>query len=428
MINIEAEQSVIGSILLEGSLFRNLRIQSKHFGDLKHRQIFKAMEEVANKDQSIDVVTVVTQLGDLVNRVGGVSYITDLAGSVPSTANVKFYESAVFESYRNRKTKEIALKYAENPDDESLHDLIYQLSKVSEIGVPREEKTTHDYLIEIAEDMSKSPEESKVGFQTNFTDFDEMTGGLQPGDLIIIAARPSVGKTAFALNVASSHCENGGTSHFFSLEMGTKSLLQRMISSLGSIDGQKWRSMAFNNDDYSNAMSAIGFISNWNLNIHDQTRTINDIRLIIRQAVHDNPDENHLVVIDYLQLLAPTGRYERRDLEVGAMTRDLKLLAKELNIPIVLLSQLSRGVEQRQDKRPMLSDLRESGNIEQDADVVGFLYRDDYYDNESEKQNIIEIIISKQRNGPTGTVELVFLKEYGKFLSLNYRYSSHSEA
>src|SRR5690625_731158 len=184
MINIEAEQSVIGSILLEGSLFRNLRIQSKHFGDLKHQQIFRAMEEVANKEKSIDIVTVVTQLGDRVNGVGGVSYITDLAGSVPTTANIEHYESAVFESYRNRKSREIALRYAEKPDNESLHDLIHQLSKVSEIGVLREEKTIHDYLVEIVDDMSRSPDESETGFKTNFTDFDEMTGGLQQGDLI----------------------------------------------------------------------------------------------------------------------------------------------------------------------------------------------------------------------------------------------------
>ncbi len=419
----QAEQSVIGSILLEGTLFGDLRVSSTHFEDRRHQQIFDAMVEVAKKDQSIDVVTVTAQLGDRIAGVGGVSYLSDLAGSVPTTANIKNYESLIFESYRKRKTKKMALEYAENPDDESLHALINQLGAISETGVQREEKSTDDYLIEIVDDMSSSPEKSVKGFKTGFTDFDSMTGGLQPEDLIIIAARPSVGKTAFALNIASGHCSNGGTSHVFSLEMGTKSLLQRMISSSGNIDGQKWRSMTFSNEDYSKAIKAIGLISNWNINIHDQKRSIHDIRAAVRQAVHRNPDEKHLVIIDYLQLLAPAGRHERRDLEVGAMTRDLKLLATELKIPIVLLSQLSRGVEQRQDKRPLQSDLRDSGNIEQDADVIGFLYRDDYYDKESQSQNIIEIILSKQRNGPTGTVELAFLKEYGKFVSLDYRYS-----
>lgn len=423
MINTQAEQSVIGAVLVDGSLFKDLRIQADHFAELKHQLIFKAMQTVDSNDQAIDVVTVVTELGDQIKNAGGVSYLTDLAGSIPSTASIKHYESAVFESYRSRKTKEISLRYAENPNDETLHELIKQLELVSGVGIRQEEKTTRDYLLEIAEDMSMSPEESKKGFKTSFTDFDEMTGGLQPGELIIVAARPSVGKTAFALNIASGHCNNGGTSHVFSLEMGTKSLLQRMISAEGKIDGQKWRSMAFSTQDYDQAMNAIGIISDWNLDIYDQSRTINDIRPIIRQAVHDNPEESHLVLIDYLQLLTSTGRYERRDLEVGAMTRELKLLAMELDIPIILLSQLSRGVEQRQDKRPMLSDLRESGNIEQDADVVGFLYRDDYYDKNSESQNTIEIIISKQRNGPTGTIELAFLKEYGRFVNLDFRYS-----
>jgi len=427
MINKAAEQSVIGAILLDGSLYKDLKLESKHFGDISHRKIYEAIERVSEKEQNIDIVTVTTELGDLVNSVGGVSYLTELAQSIPTTANLHFYESAVFEAYRQRKTREIALRYAENPNDEALHKLITDLETTKEIGVQTQEKSLKDHLADIVDDMYKDPEERKGGHRTGFTDLDRMTGGLQPGDLIIIAARPSVGKTAFALNIAAGHCSNAGSSHLFSLEMSTKSLLQRIISSKAKINGQKWRSMAFNHEDYNNAMTAIGIISEWDLNIYDQTRTINDIRPIIRKAVHDDPDGNHLIIIDYLQLLQTSGRYENRNLEVGAMTRELKLLAMELDVPIVLLSQLSRAVEQRQDKRPMLSDLRDSGNIEQDADVVGFLYRDDYYDAQSEQQNIIEIIISKQRNGPTGTVELAFMKEYGKFLNLDYRYSGSEQ-
>ncbi|GEN30263.1 replicative DNA helicase [Cerasibacillus quisquiliarum] len=423
MENREAEQSVIGSVLMEGELYKDLRLEHKHFGSIIHQKIYQAIERVADKEQSIDLVTVTTELADDINSVGGVSYLTNLATSIPTTANLRHYESAVFEAYRNRTARQIALQYAENPNDERLHELIAELETLKEVGVQAQEKTLVDHLSEIVDDMSASSDELNNGFKTGFTDFDNMTGGLQRGDLVIIAARPSVGKTAFSLNMGSGHCKNGGTTHIFSLEMLAKQLLQRMISSEGRINGQKWRSMAFSTDDYSKAMRAIGIISNWKLNIYDQTRTINDIRAIVRKAVNDAPDEKHLVIIDYLQLMQTTGRYENRNLEVGSMTRDLKLLAMELNIPIVVLSQLSRGVEQRQDKRPMLSDLRDSGNIEQDADVVGFLYRDDYYDKESEKQNIIEIILSKQRNGPTGTVELAFLKEYGAFLNLDYRYS-----
>jgi replicative DNA helicase len=426
--NQEAEQSVIGAILLEGSLFQTLTIESEHFYQASHKRIFEAMESVAKKNTEIDVVTIVTELGEEVSNVGGVMYLTQLAESIPTTANLKYYESAVYEAYRNRVTQKLALQYSENPTDEALYKLISDLEKVKDAGVEQKGKTISEVLLEIAEDMASPPEEAQRGFPTGYTDFDDMTGGTQPSDLIIIAARPSVGKTAFALNIGAGHCRNEGTTHIFSLEMGTKQLLQRLISSEGRINGQKWKSMNFSTDDYNRAMNAIGIISTWNLEIHEEARTINQIKASIRKSVQDAPEERHLVIIDYLQLITSTGRYERRDLEVGAMTRELKLLAKELDIPIILLSQLSRGVEQRQDKRPMMSDLRESGNIEQDADVVGFLYRDDYYDKQSEKQNIIEIILSKQRNGPTGTVELVFLKEFGVFVNMDHRYSNQEGA
>jgi replicative DNA helicase len=418
IFNQEAEQAVIGSVLLEGALLQTLTLEPNQFYSTQHKRIYEAMQKVSEKQMEINVVTVVTELDKDIDKVGGVSYLTNLASSVPSTEGLKHYESAVFEAYRNRETRKLAIQYSEDPSDESLHKFITQLEKVKDVGITSDEKTTNDILMEIAEDMSAPPEQSKRGFPTGYTDFDNMTGGAQPTDLIIIAARPSVGKTAFALNIGTGHCKNGGTTHIFSLEMGAKQLLQRIISSEANVDGQKWRSMKFSNDDYNNAINAIGLISQWNMQIHEQERSINQIKASIRKAVQNAPEEKHLVIIDYLQLITSSGPFERRDIEIGTMTRGLKLLAKELDIPIILLSQLSRGVESRQDKRPMQSDLRESGNIEQDADVVGFLYRDDYYNKESEKQNIIEIILSKQRNGPTGTVELAFLKEYGKFVNL----------
>jgi replicative DNA helicase len=422
--NIQAEQAVIGALLLEGSLFENTQLESEHFYDRNLKRIFQSISDVSKKEQAIDIVTVSTELGSELEAIGNVSFLTELAGSVATTENIRFYETSIFEAYRNRKTRSIALKYAENPNDQELSGLVKDLESLQELGIQQEEKTTYDYLAEIAEDMSKPPEDTKRGFPTGYTDFDRMTGGTQPGDLIIIAARPSVGKTAFALNISRGHCANGGSTTIFSLEMGVKQLLQRVISAEGHVDSQKWRSMEFATNDYDKAIAAIGNISTWDLDINEKAKTVNDMKANIRKKVHDQPDQKHLFIIDYLQLMSSTGRYERRDLEVGAMTRELKLLAKDLDVPIVLLSQLSRGVEQRQDKRPMMSDLRESGNIEQDADVVGFLYRDDYYDKESDKQNIIEIILSKQRNGPTGTVELAFLKEYGKFVSLDHRYSN----
>ncbi|MFD1066660.1 replicative DNA helicase [Oceanobacillus locisalsi] len=425
--NETAEQSVIGSLLIEGSLIGNLTIEPKHFYSAKHKRIYEAMQKVNEKGTEINVVTVVTELGDSVSEIGGVGYLTELAESIPSTAPIKNYESSIYADYRLRESQKLTSEYMKSPSEESLHKLMVDLDKVKNEGIQTDEKTVNDYLLEIAEELMYPDESQNKGFPTGYKDLDEMTGGTQLGDLIIIAARPSVGKTAFALNIGSGHCKNGGTTHLYSLEMGPDLLLKRMISSEGRVDIQKWKSLVFSDQDYSQGITAIGTIADWKLNVYQQTNTINQIKTSIRKAVQDNPDEKHLVIIDYLQLIASSGRHERRDLEVGAMTRDLKLLAQELNIPIILLSQLSRGVEQRQDKRPMMSDLRESGNIEQDADLIGFLYRDDYYDRDSEKQNIIEIIISKQRQGPTGTVELAFLKEYGEFVSLarNYEEVAH---
>ncbi|RDW16715.1 DnaB helicase C-terminal domain-containing protein [Oceanobacillus chungangensis] len=253
------------------------------------------------------------------------------------------------------------------------------------------------------------------GCITSYEELDNMTGGLQRGDLLVVAARPSVGKTAFALNLAAGHCKQGGSAQVFSLEMGTKQLLQRMLSAEGAINCRKWRTTAFTEEDYQRAVRAIGVISNWNLDVYDKKRTILEIRAAIRKRIHDAPDGNHLVIIDYLQLITPAKQRDRRDLEVGEITRELKMLAIELNIPILLISQLSRNVESRQNKRPLMSNLHESGNIEQDADVIFFLHRADYYENNPKQKNRMEVIISKHRNGLTGTVQLVFEKEYGWF-------------
>ena len=302
------------------------------------------------------------------------------------------------------------MTYIENPSTDALLGLKQQLHLMDQ-DTEAEEQTVKEQLSEIAMEMTSAP--AQTGFSTGFEDYDKMTGGAQRGDLIIVAARPSMGKTAFALNIAMNHCKNGGAVDLFSLEMGSKQLLQRMISSEARIDGQKWRSMCFSADDYKRSFHVIGEIAEWNLSIHEREQSIQDITSKIRSSVAKDPDHEHLVIIDYLQLMTVKGRYERRDLEVGAITRELKLLARELNIPIILLSQLSRSVEQRQDKRPMMSDLRESGNIEQDADVISFLYRDDYYTQEG--SDVVEVILRKQRNGPVGTVMLGFWKEYGRF-------------
>lgn len=421
----EAEQAYIGSLLFEGSLIQNARLEPEQLYGAQHQRIYQAIKQVEQQGVFIDLQSVTTELvrmGEL-DQVGGVGYLADLAGAIPTTSNFAHHESLIFEAYRARESRTLSLAYAEDPTDENLIKLTKHLEDLQTVGIQHRELSTYEHLMEISEEINNPPKSGATGYLCGYADLDRMTGGWQPGDLIIVAARPSVGKTAFALNVCDGHCDKGGTSHIFSLEMGTKQLLKRMISTAGNVDGQKWRSMAFSDDDYSRISKAVGLLSSWNLEIYENKNTLNEIKAEIRRAVQEAPHEHHMVMIDYLQLIVSTGKHERRDLEVGAMTRELKLLAKELNVPIVLLSQLSRGVEQRQDKRPMMSDLRESGNIEQDADVIGFLYRDDYYDKNSEKQNIIEIILAKQRNGPVGTVELAFMKEYGKFVNLDNRYS-----
>jgi len=340
-----------------------------------------------------------------------------MAESIASTASLKLHERLIFDAYRNRMAKENALTFAANPSDEGLDELIANLQAYRELGAVKQEKTTDDYLLEITEEMC-FPSTEQAGLSTSLRDFDDMTGGLQRGELIIVAARPSVGKTAFALNLAMGHESNTGSALFFSLEMGTKQLLQRMISSVGRINSQKWRNMTFSEEDYQQAIQAVGVISDWEMMIYDQLRTVNEIRSAIRKKIREYPDEKHVAIIDYLQLMTPAGKHDRRDLEIGEITRELKLMAVELNIPIVLLSQLSRGVESRPDKRPLMSDLRDLGNIEQDADVISFLYRKDYYMKDTEQQHRMEITLSKQRNGPTGTVVVAFDKEYGRVLDL----------
>ncbi|KHE72640.1 replicative DNA helicase [Halobacillus sp. BBL2006] len=416
--NQEAEQSVIGTLLLKGELVKDVTLRSEHFCNHRHQMIYQAIQKIERAGDPVNIVSVTTELNHNIRAVGGVSYLTDLANSIPTTETLMHHQHLVLQSYRNRKTKEEASLYAQNPNGESLDQLMKQLEDFRSVGNVREEPTTNETLLEITREMQAPPTDGMTGFATGYQEVDQMTGGTQQGDLMIIAGRPSMGKTAFALNLAAQHCKRGGSAHIFSLEMGRKSIFKRILSCEAEVDGQKWRTLNFSRIDYENCFTAIGEVSEWNLHVYEQARTVADIRAQVRQSIRKDKEPKPLIVIDYLQLLVPVGRYERRDLEVGAMTRELKLLARELDVPIILLSQLSRGVEQRKDKRPMMADLRESGNIEQDADVIGLLYREEYYRRGDGENNEVELIISKQRNGPVGSVKLAFLKEYGKFVNV----------
>ncbi|MDQ0351522.1 replicative DNA helicase [Alkalibacillus filiformis] len=432
--NIEAEQAVLGAIFLEPDavVSASETLSSEDFYRISHKRIFEIMLKLTDKGEPIDLVTVTTALTDaeLLNDVGGVSYLTDIAHSVPTAANIDYYVKIVEEKSTLRKiisaaTGIVTKTFEENEEVTELLDYsektILDISQDKSSGKFRNIK---DVLINVYDNIEQlhHHDEEVTGTATGFRDLDQITSGFQKNDLIIIAARPSVGKTAFALNIAQNvaiHSDENVA--LFSLEMGAEQLVSRMLCAEGNIDAQRLRTGRLEEEDWSKLTMAMGSLSNAGIFIDDTPGVkINEVRSKCRRLKQESG--LGMIMIDYLQLLQGSGSSESRQQEVSEISRSLKALARELEVPVIALSQLSRGVEQRQDKRPMMSDLRESGSIEQDADIVGFLYRDDYYEEDSEKENIIEILIAKQRNGPIGTVELAFVKEYNKFVDLDRRY------
>ncbi|RCW42976.1 replicative DNA helicase [Paenibacillus prosopidis] len=430
--NLEAEQAVIGAILLqpEALITAMERVRSEDFYSGSHRQIYEAMVEIAENNQPVDLVTLTAHLQDqhLLEEIGGVSYLAKLANSVPTAANVDYYAQIVEEKSMLRRlirtaTNIVSDGYA-NSDDVGvlLGDAEKKILEISNRRSGSGFISIRDVLMEVFEkvELLYSNKGNTTGIPSGFTDLDRMTAGFQRSDLIIVAARPSVGKTAFALNIA----QNVGirareTVAIFSLEMSAAQLVQRMVCAEGNVDAQRMRTGHLEGEDWEKLTMAIGALSESEVYIDDTPGiTVAEIRSKCRRLKKERG--LGMILIDYLQLISGRGKAgENRQQEVSEISRTLKHIARELEVPVIALSQLSRGVEQRQDKRPMMSDLRESGSIEQDADIVAFLYRDDYYDKESEKKNIIEIIIAKQRNGPVGTVELAFLKQFNKFVSID---------
>jgi len=432
--NIEAEQSVIGAVLLEPDVFSTAseRITASDFYRASHEVIFEAMYQLFEKGEPIDIVTVTTELqnSDKLDIAGGVTYLTDLASSVPTAANIDFYSKIVEEKALLRRlistaTDIVTKTFAKEDEvEEVLDEAERSILEVSSRKNVNAFKPIKDVLIEVYDNIEQlhHAKDDVTGIPTGYRDLDRMTSGFQRNDLIIIAARPSMGKTAFALNIAQNVAINTDENvAIFSLEMGAEQLVQRMLCAEGNIDSQRLRTGKLEQEDWGKLTMAMGSLSHAGIYIDDSPGIrVTDIRSKCRRLKQEHG--LGMIIIDYLQLIQGSEHSrENRQQEVSEISRSLKSLARELEVPLIALSQLSRGVESRQDKRPMMSDLRESGSIEQDADIVGFLYRDDYYDSESEQQNI-EIIISKQRNGPTGTVELAFVKEYNKFVDLDFRY------
>ncbi|MGE7691028.1 replicative DNA helicase [Lysinibacillus sp. NPDC097214] len=431
--NREAEQSVIGAIFLDPqSLITASEILlADDFYHNAHKQIFETMLRLSDQGKAIDVVTVTEELSAKkeIEDVGGLSYLLELANAVPTAANVAHYAKIVEEKALLRRLIRVATKIVEDGytrEDEVEALLGEAEKKMMEVASRKNAgdfKHVKDVLVETFDNIEQlqSQKGDVTGIPTGFRDLDHITAGFQRNDLIIVAARPSVGKTAFALNVAQSVAVQARENvAIFSLEMGAEQLVMRMLCAEGNIDAQVLRTGALTTEDWGKLTMAMGSLSNSGIFIDDTPGVrINEIRAKCRRLAQEHG--LGMILIDYLQLIQGSGKPgENRQQEVSDISRSLKHLARELKVPVIALSQLSRGVEQRQDKRPMMSDLRESGSIEQDADIVAFLYRDDYYDKESESKNMIEIIIAKQRNGPTGTVTLAFKKEFNKFINVDW--------
>ena len=391
--NIEAEQAVIGAIFLEPEAFSTASelLQSDDFYRAGHQRIFQAMVTLSDKGEPIDLVTVTTLLSSnqVLDEVGGVSYLRDLASSVPTAANISHYSKIVEEKALLRRLIRTATDIVttsfekEGEVDDVLNEAEKNILEVSGRTNAGSFKAIKDVLIEVYDNIEELHQNNAAvtGVPTGYRDLDKITSGFQSNDLIIIAARPSVGKTAFALNIAQNvSTKTDENVAIFSLEMGADQLVSRMLCAEGNIDSQRLRTGNLEADDWGKLTMAMGSLSNAGIYIDDSPGIrVSEIRSKCRRLKQEHG--LGMIIIDYLQLIQGSeNSKDNRQQEVSEISRSLKGLARELEVPLIALSQLSRGVEQRQDKRPMMSDLRESGSIEQDADIVGFLYRDDYYD------------------------------------------------
>ena len=429
--SLEAEQSVIGSMIMdrEAIIAASEILLKEDFYHQQYGVLFEAMVDLFNEGQPADLVTLQNRLKekDVPPEVSSLEYVRDLVAAVPTSANVKYYAQIVKEKAVLRKL----IKVTENIENEcylgkeSLEVILEDTEK--KVFELLQNRGGGDYVpikqvvintLEKIELASKT-KGNVTGIATGFVDLDYKMAGLQPSDLILVAARPSMGKTAFVLNIAQYVAFHSNlTAAIFSLEMSKEQLVNRMFSLESRVDAQVLRSGNLADSDWEKLIEAAGVIGASNLIIDDTPGiSISELRSKCRKYKLEH--DLKLVIIDYLQLMSGSGRStDSRQQEISDISRSLKALARELNVPVIALSQLSRAVEQRPDHRPMLSDLRESGAIEQDADVVMFIYRDDYYNKDSENKNIAEIILAKQRNGPIGTVNLVWLPQYTKFANL----------
>ncbi len=426
----EAEQSVIGSMIMDKDAIvaASEAITGEDFYQQRYGVLFDAMLELFNEGKPVDLITLQNKLKekDVPPELCSLEFIRDLITAVPTSANVRYYANIVKEKSVLRQLikvtegitnecyldKEKVETIMENTE-KKIFDILQKRNSGEFVSI----KDIVFHSLESIESAAKN-KGSVTGVATGFYDLDYKTAGLQPSDLILIAARPSMGKTAFVLNIAEYVAlRSNVTTAIFSLEMSKDQLVKRILSMHSKVDSQAIRSGDLNDEEWLKLVESARVIGNSNLIIDDTSSiSISELRSKCRKFKLEH--NLGLVIIDYLQLMSGSKKSESRQQEISEISRSLKALAREINAPVIALSQLSRAVEQRPDKRPMLSDLRESGAIEQDADVVMFIYRDDYYNHDSEEAGISEIIIGKQRNGPTGTIKLAWLSQYTKFANL----------
>jgi len=439
--SIEAEQSVLGGLMLDNNAWDTVSeiLLESHFYRADHRMIFRTMQKLIDAGRPIDSVTVSEELdrtGEL-ERAGGLEYLVNLARNTPSASNIRAYSEIVRDRSLLRQMISVANEIADSAfhpggraSDEILNEAEQKIFQIAEHrpnqGGPEPINPLLKRAVDRIDELFNNAD-TLTGITTGFDDLDERTGGLQKSDLVIVAARPSMGKTTFAMNlVENALMATERPILVFSLEMPADQLITRMLSSLGRINQTRVRNGQLEEDDWPRLTTAVNMLKNKPLFIDDQPGiSPNEMRARARRLVREQGDLA-LIMVDYLQLMTlKTGRSEGRTQEISEISRSLKALAKEMNCPVVALSQLNRSLEQRPNKRPVNSDLRESGAIEQDADVIMFIYRDEVYNEDSPDKGIADIIIGKQRNGPIGSVRLAFIGQYTRFENLshiNYNY------
>jgi replicative DNA helicase len=431
--SIDAEQAVLGGLMLDERAWERIadKLDESDFYRKDHRLIFRAIGELSNKNLPCDAVTLGEwfESNGLAELVGGTAYVIQLASSTPSAANITAYAEIVREKSILRQLIDAGTQIVGDgfqPEGRSSQEILetaeQKVFHIAESGARGKKgfvqmRTAVKEAFQILHQRYES-KGAVTGLATGFVDLDEMTAGLQPSDLIIVAARPSMGKTALAVNMAEhAALKSKKAVAIFSMEMSASQLAFRLISSLGRINQQHLRTGDLAEEEWPRVTSAITLLSDAKIFI-DDTPALSPAELRARARRLKREHDLGLIVIDYLQLMAVPGNKENRATEISEISRSLKAMAKEMNIPVIALSQLNRSLEQRTDKRPVMADLRESGAIEQDADVILFIYRDEYYNPESNDKGQAEVIIGKQRNGPTGMVKLTFLGQYTRFESI----------